>query len=197
MRRNYLGFHRVISASSTFMSSLFTSTVPASVSFPPGTSLSSAPPEEAASSQSLGIPSSIPAPPPQGFPPPPQPGENGHHSEPTQIYPPSLTKTETPPPAQMVSSAPDYRYSTEEFHPHNSAQKPEARTSRGPPKHRTPGQSPDGKNSSSGRRRTRTKVVAWDPRDLEDIYVRKEINKEDWDSICKVNFSFRCVDIQN
>ncbi|KAL9612653.1 MAG: hypothetical protein Q9167_002780 [Letrouitia subvulpina] len=63
--------------------------------------------------------------------------------------------------------------------------KPEARSSRGPPKHLTPNQSPDEKSSLSGRKRTRTKVVAWDPKDLEDIYQRKEILKEDWDTICR------------
>ncbi|KAL8947095.1 MAG: hypothetical protein Q9222_006585 [Ikaeria aurantiellina] len=39
--------------------------------------------------------------------------------------------------------------------------------------------------SSGGRKRTRTKVVAWDPKDLEDIYTRKEVNREDWDTICR------------
>ncbi|KAL8653729.1 MAG: hypothetical protein Q9226_003724 [Calogaya cf. arnoldii] len=65
------------------------------------------------------------------------------------------------------------------------AMKPEARSNRGPPAQITPGQSPEGKPASNGRKRTRTKVVAWDPKDLEDIYVRKEINREDWDSICR------------
>ncbi|KAI4228762.1 MAG: hypothetical protein L6R36_001362 [Xanthoria steineri] len=55
----------------------------------------------------------------------------------------------------------------------------------GPSKQVTPAQSPEGKPASNGRRRTRTKVVAWDPKDLEDIYVRKEVNKEEWDSICR------------
>ncbi|KAL8872725.1 MAG: hypothetical protein Q9174_001693 [Haloplaca sp. 1 TL-2023] len=53
-------------------------------------------------------------------------------------------------------------------------------------KHATPTASPDGAPSPAGRRRARTKVVAWDPRDLEDIYYRKEVAKEDWDTICKV-----------
>ncbi|KAL9591588.1 MAG: hypothetical protein Q9179_007574, partial [Wetmoreana sp. 5 TL-2023] len=89
------------------------------------------------------------------------------------------------PPATMVSSTPDYNHPAEDFHPYDPTQKPEARSNRGLPKHSTPVPSPEDKPSSTGRRRTRTKVVAWDPRDLEDIYVRKEINKEDWDSICR------------
>ncbi|KAL8768654.1 MAG: hypothetical protein Q9209_005213 [Squamulea sp. 1 TL-2023] len=85
----------------------------------------------------------------------------------------------------MVSSNLGYNHPAEDLRPYNPGQKPEARTNRGPPKEITPAQSPEGKSASNGRRRTRTKVVAWDPRDLEDIYVRKEINKEDWDTICR------------
>ncbi|KAL8998710.1 MAG: hypothetical protein Q9169_002265 [Polycauliona sp. 2 TL-2023] len=89
------------------------------------------------------------------------------------------------PPSAMVSSEVKYHKPVEDFRPYNPAQKPEARTNRGPPKQHTPGESPDGKSASNGRKRARTKVVAWDPRDLEDIYVRKEVNREEWDSICR------------
>ncbi|KAL8971603.1 MAG: hypothetical protein Q9183_000972 [Haloplaca sp. 2 TL-2023] len=65
-------------------------------------------------------------------------------------------------------------------------QNPESNSHRGLQKHATPAASPDGAPSPAGRRRARTKVVAWDPRDLEDIYYRKEVAKEDWDTICKV-----------
>ncbi|KAI4252711.1 MAG: hypothetical protein L6R42_007864 [Xanthoria sp. 1 TBL-2021] len=85
----------------------------------------------------------------------------------------------------MVSPGVDCNHPVEDSHPYNSLQKPEARANRGPPKQLTPAQSPEGKPASNGRRRTRTKVVAWDPKDLEDIYVRKEVNKEDWDTICR------------
>lgn len=90
------------------------------------------------------------------------------------------------PSATMVSHAPDYNHTAKEFNGYNPLQKPEVRSNRGQPKHSTPAPSPDGAPSSTGRRRTRTKVVAWDPRDLEDIYERKEIKKEDWAKICKV-----------
>ncbi|KAL8692838.1 MAG: hypothetical protein Q9218_002221 [Villophora microphyllina] len=63
--------------------------------------------------------------------------------------------------------------------------KPESRSNRGPPKHATPAPSPNGHQNSSGRRRARTKVVAWDRNDLEDIYHKKEVLKHDWDSICQ------------
>ncbi|KAL8798966.1 MAG: hypothetical protein Q9182_006244 [Xanthomendoza sp. 2 TL-2023] len=85
----------------------------------------------------------------------------------------------------MVSPEVDCNHRTEEFHPYNPEQKPEARSNRGLLKQVTPAQSPEGKPSSNGRRRTRTKVVAWDPNDLEEIYRRKEINKEEWDTICR------------
>ncbi|KAL8732894.1 MAG: hypothetical protein Q9166_002495 [cf. Caloplaca sp. 2 TL-2023] len=92
------------------------------------------------------------------------------------------------PSVAMVSSTVDNNHHAEDFHPYNPAQKPEARANRGPPKQITPAQSPEGKLSSNGRRRTRTKVVAWDPNDLETIYKRKEIDREDWDTICRVRF---------
>ncbi|KAL8862041.1 MAG: hypothetical protein Q9178_001496 [Gyalolechia marmorata] len=85
----------------------------------------------------------------------------------------------------MVSADRDSNHPAEDFHPYNPVQKPEARINRGTQKQVTPAESPEAKSASNGRRRTRTKVVAWDPRDLEDIYVRKEINKEDWDTICR------------
>ncbi|KAL8716287.1 MAG: hypothetical protein Q9220_000192 [cf. Caloplaca sp. 1 TL-2023] len=77
-----------------------------------------------------------------------------------------------PPLAAMLSSGPEYHHAAEDFHPYNPAQKPESRSSRGPPRHLTPTQSPDGRQSSGGRKRARTKVVAWDPKDLEEIYTR-------------------------
>ncbi|KAL8961683.1 MAG: hypothetical protein Q9193_001803 [Seirophora villosa] len=94
--------------------------------------------------------------------------------------------TESHPPPPVANPAPDLRRAHEPFHSYDPAQKPEVRTHRSPPKRPAAADSPDGKApSSNGRKRARTKVVAWDPKDLEDIYVRKEINKEDWDSIGK------------
>ncbi|KAL8838888.1 MAG: hypothetical protein Q9176_004823 [Flavoplaca citrina] len=85
----------------------------------------------------------------------------------------------------MVSPEVDHNRSVEDSRPYNTVQKPEARINRGQSKQVTPAESPEGKTASNGRRRTRTKVVAWDPRDLEDIYTRKEVNKEEWDTICR------------
>ncbi|KAI4286496.1 MAG: hypothetical protein L6R35_004251 [Caloplaca aegaea] len=94
--------------------------------------------------------------------------------------------TESHPPPPVASSASNLSRAHEPFHAFDPAQKPEVRTHRSPPKRPAAADSPDGKApSSNGRKRARTKVVAWDPKDLEDIYVRKEINKEDWDSIGK------------
>ncbi|KAL8803738.1 MAG: hypothetical protein Q9200_006095 [Gallowayella weberi] len=107
-----------------------------------------------------------------------------HGFSPQQPEPPPQNSSEIPPVA-MVSPEVDYNHRTEDFHPYNPEQKPEARSNRGLLKQATPAQSPEGKPSSNGRRRTRTKVVAWDPNDLEDIYRRKEINKEEWDTICR------------
>ncbi|KAL8699304.1 MAG: hypothetical protein Q9224_001475 [Gallowayella concinna] len=107
-----------------------------------------------------------------------------HGFTPQQPEPSPQHSSEIPPVA-MVSSEVDYNHHTEDFHPYNPLQKPEARSNRGLLKQLTPAQSPEGKPSSNGRRRTRTKVVAWDPNDLEDIYRRKEVNKEDWDTICR------------
>ena len=87
----------------------------------------------------------------------------------------------------MVSPEVDHNRSVEDSRPYNTVQKPEARINRGQSKQVTPAESPEGKTASNGRRRTRTKVVAWDPRDLEDIYTRKEVNKEEWDTICRVS----------
>ncbi|KAL8881077.1 MAG: hypothetical protein Q9198_001649 [Flavoplaca austrocitrina] len=89
------------------------------------------------------------------------------------------------PPVAMVSPEVDHNRSVEDSRPYNTVQKPEARINRGQSKQVTPAESPEGKTASNGRRRTRTKVVAWDPRDLEDIYTRKEVNKEEWDTICR------------
>ncbi|KAL8652376.1 MAG: hypothetical protein Q9210_002722 [Variospora velana] len=94
--------------------------------------------------------------------------------------------TESHPPPPVANSASDLSRTHEPFHAFDPAQKPEVRTHKSPPKRPAAADSPDGKApSSNGRKRARTKVVAWDPKDLEDIYVRKEINKEDWDSIGK------------
>ena len=90
------------------------------------------------------------------------------------------------PPVAMVSSEVNFNQPVEDSHPYNPVQKPVARSNRGPPKQLTPAESPEGKSGSNGRKRARTKVVAWDPRDLDDIYVRKEVHREDWDSICRV-----------
>ncbi|KAL8987532.1 MAG: hypothetical protein Q9177_003266 [Variospora cf. flavescens] len=94
--------------------------------------------------------------------------------------------TESHPPPPVANSASNLSRAHEPFHAFDPAQKPEVRTHKSPPKRPAAADSPDGKApSSNGRKRARTKVVAWDPKDLEDIYVRKEINKEDWDSIGK------------
>ncbi|KAI4196391.1 MAG: hypothetical protein LQ350_006577 [Teloschistes chrysophthalmus] len=61
----------------------------------------------------------------------------------------------------------------------------EVKNSKGPQKNPTPAPSPDAQPASSGRRRARTKVVAWDKNDLADIYHKKEVLKYDWDSICR------------
>ena len=88
--------------------------------------------------------------------------------------------------AIMVSGASAYSHGNTNFNMYIPRQNPESNNHRGLQKHATPAASPDGAPSPAGRRRTRTKVVAWDPRDLEDIYYRKEVAKEDWDTICKV-----------
>lgn len=113
-----------------------------------------------------------------------------HGFTPQQSRPIFRHNTESHPPPPVANSAPDLRRVHDPFHSYDPAQKPEVRTHRSPPKRPAPADSPDGKApSSNGRKRARTKVVAWDPKDLEDIYVRKEINKEDWDSIGKVSLS--------
>ncbi|KAL8938700.1 MAG: hypothetical protein Q9216_003760 [Gyalolechia sp. 2 TL-2023] len=100
--------------------------------------------------------------------------------------PPSQT-----PPATMGNSVAENNHVDEDFHPLDPAEKPDSGNDKSPPNGRSPPKrlasvdSPEGNPSSNGRKRTRTKVVAWDPRDLEDIYQRKEVKKEDWDTICK------------
>lgn len=100
-----------------------------------------------------------------------------------------------PPP--MSTSAVDYHRPNEDvFHSYEPAQKPDSKNNKNSPRRPPAADSPDGTATSlNGRKRARTKVVAWDPEDLEDIYRRKEINREDWDAICKV--SLRSVVIQS
>ncbi|KAL8637978.1 MAG: hypothetical protein Q9228_004825 [Teloschistes exilis] len=69
------------------------------------------------------------------------------------------------------------------------AMKSDVKNSKGPHKNPTPAPSPDAQPASSGRRRARTKVVAWDKNDLADIYHKKEVLKYDWDAICRVSRS--------
>ncbi|KAL8999692.1 MAG: hypothetical protein Q9169_001509 [Polycauliona sp. 2 TL-2023] len=45
------------------------------------------------------------------------------------------------------------------------------------------GSTHDDKSASNGRKRAWGRHIAWDPKDAEDIYERREVNKEDWDSI--------------
>lgn len=111
--------------------------------------------------------------------------QHGFAPQPPQPMPQQNNKSHSQPP--VLSSPRDYNNINEDFHSYDPVQQPEARNNRSPPKAQGATESPDGKApSSNGRRRARTKVVAWDPKDLEDIYERKEIKKEDWDSICRV-----------
>lgn len=95
-----------------------------------------------------------------------------------------------PPP--MPTSTVDYHPVNEDvFHSYEPAQKPESRSNKNSPRRPAAADSPDETTTSlNGRKRARTKVVAWDPKDLEDIYRRKEINREEWNSICKVCLRF-------
>ncbi len=201
MKGSYFGIERVLSTSSALMSNIFSSApTPSSLPFAPeGSLLLSAPPKEA-HPQSLGttITNSIHQYPSHGpshlqygtkdtHTPLPQHGFTPQQSDPVPQY-----SSDTPPFA-MVSADRVSNHPAEHFHPYNPVQKPEARINRGTQKQVTPAESPEAKSASNGRRRTRTKVVAWDPRDLEDIYVRKEINKEDWDTICKVSLLSSCL----
>ncbi|KAL8903063.1 MAG: hypothetical protein Q9207_004173 [Kuettlingeria erythrocarpa] len=87
----------------------------------------------------------------------------------------------------MSASAVDYHRPNEDvFHSYEPAQKPESKNNKNSPRRLPAADSPDGTTTSlNGRKRARTKVVAWDPEDLEEIYRRKEINRENWDAICK------------
>ena len=185
----YPGIHKVFAASSTFMSNVFSAAVPsgsgAPLAIPPDTSNINT---NSRNDNSDALP-----PPQQGFP-LPYPAPAFPLPLPSQEIPPTPPGHESSP-AKMVSSSLDNSHDSGEFQAYNPAQKPEARSSRGPPK-RTPAQSPDDKSAASGRKRTRTKVVAWDPKDLEDIYDRKENQGEDWDSICRVGISlFRSFNV--
>ncbi|KAL9055549.1 MAG: hypothetical protein Q9206_003086 [Seirophora lacunosa] len=206
MTDSYLALHKVINASSAFMSTFFPSSRgPASHSHsssthfaPPAATQISSPPTEGTPSQAFAhatvsniAPYTTPGP---TLPPLQQHrGESDsfrsspqHGFTPQQPRPMFRHNTESHPPPPVAHSAPDLRRAHEPFHSYDPAQKPEVRTHRSPPKRPAAADSPDGKApSSNGRKRARTKVVAWDPKDLEDIYVRKEINKEDWDSIGK------------
>ncbi|KAL9602358.1 MAG: hypothetical protein Q9219_001924 [cf. Caloplaca sp. 3 TL-2023] len=167
---------------------------------PDGSQPSSAPAQppiqEGASSQSLGKnPPNVSSPFNNQGPtlPPIQHRENGFVSLPQHAFPsqqqqlqPVSQHPEEAPLPILSSSAPDYGHVNEDFHPYDPTDQPEVANNKSPPKGAASADSPDGRPASNGRRRTRTKVVAWDPRDLEDIYERKEILKEDWDSICRV-----------
>lgn len=193
MKGSYFDLKRVLSTSSGLMSNLFPSAATASMPFARDGSLSSAPPpQEAHPPKSLGnnhihdYSNQNPSYPPYDM-------RDTHFSLPKHPFTPEQPEpnrqhSSEAPSVAMVSSEVDYNHPIEEFRPYNPAQKPEVRSNRGAPKQVTPTQSPEGKPSSNGRRRTRTKVVAWDPNDLEDIYKRKEINKEEWDTICRVRF---------
>lgn len=114
-----------------------------------------------------------------------------HAFTPQQSHPTPQHDNETPTLPLIANPAPDYNHINEDFQSYDPAQKPEARNNKRSPKRPAAAESPDGKTpSSNGRRRARTKVVAWDPKDLEDIYERKEIKKEDWDAICRVRSPF-------
>ncbi|KAI4168764.1 MAG: hypothetical protein LQ343_006146 [Gyalolechia ehrenbergii] len=96
------------------------------------------------------------------------------------------------PPETIGNPASEHNHVNEDFQSYDPTEKPDAANDKGSPNDKSPpkglasADSPEGNPPSNGRRRTRTKVVAWDPRDLEDIYQRKEVKKEDWDTICRV-----------
>ncbi|KAL8994997.1 MAG: hypothetical protein Q9188_006913 [Gyalolechia gomerana] len=103
------------------------------------------------------------------------------------------------PPASIGNSASEHNHVNEDFQSYDPTEKPDAANDKGSPNDKSPpkglasADSPEGNPPSNGRRRTRTKVVAWDPRDLEDIYQRKEVKKEDWDTICRVVLAIFCI----
>lgn len=106
--------------------------------------------------------------------------------------PPSLPQLlNQNPPATIGKPDHEHRHINEDFHSWDPVKKQDDANDqspaidKSPPKRLASADSPEGNPASNGRRRTRTKVVAWDPRDLEDIYQRKEVKKEDWDSICR------------
>ncbi|KAI4214364.1 MAG: hypothetical protein LQ351_003117 [Letrouitia transgressa] len=187
MTIDHFAFNNILSASSSFMSSMFSAAAP--FTQPPGPPLTIAPHEGETSNNSSNSHErnhGANAPPLEhrGLP-PPLPSQNIPQTLPSQDIS-LLSAPRDSSPAKMVSFSVNHTPNAREFLTYNPTQKPEVRSSRGPPKHLTPNQSPDEKFSLSGRKRTRTKVVAWDPKDLEDIYQRKEILKEDWDTICRV-----------
>ncbi|KAL9026205.1 MAG: hypothetical protein Q9196_005093 [Gyalolechia fulgens] len=100
------------------------------------------------------------------------------------------------PPAAMRNPTAEQNHVNQDFHPYDPPEKPDPANDKSPPddksspKRLASADSPEGNPPSNGRRRTRMKVVAWDPRDLEDIYQRKEVKKEDWDTICRVFLAF-------
>ncbi|KAL8718058.1 MAG: hypothetical protein Q9225_004766 [Loekoesia sp. 1 TL-2023] len=173
------------------MANFFPNAPPSSsMQFAPDGSQVSMTPQEGTPSQSLGGTSNIPPFTTQGptLPPLQHRGDGflslpQHGFTPQQSHPAPQQATEIPPP-NMPNSTSDYNHVNEEFHPYKPTEKPEARNNKSSPIHVASADSPEGRPASNGRRRTRTKVVAWDPKDLEDIYQRKEIKKEDWDTIC-------------
>lgn len=211
MTENYLGLHKVLNASSAFMTNFFPSSqgIPAHGPSPsmhfaaPDRTQSSPRSQEGPQSQSLGglNTSNVSQFAVQGPTLPPLHNGGGGNgtflAAPLHTFTPQRSQQNPqrdhdnfPPP--MSTSAVDYQHVNEDvFHSYEPAQKPESRNDKNSPRRPAAADSPDGTTTSlNGRKRARTKVVAWDPKDLEDIYRRKEINKEDWDSICKVCIRF-------
>ena len=192
---NYLGIHKVLNASSAFMSNFFPNAPPSSMQFAPDGLQGSTAPQETTPSQSLGNTPNIPQYATQGptLPPLQHKGDGvlslPHHGFTPQRSQSMASQADNVPSTATPNTASDYDHVTDDFHPYNPTERSEARNSKGSPKRVTSGDSPEGK-SVNGRRRTRTKVVAWDPKDLEAIYKRKEVEKEDWDTICRVSTFF-------